>query len=200
MSQSQMITIGVTGGIASGKTTVTDFFANRGIIIVDADLAARMVVEPGKPALNEIENRFGSGILINGYLDRSQLRAIIFDNPGEREWLEKLLHPLIREQIRLELSEADSPYSMLVSPLMLETDQHELVYRILVVDLPEKIQVKRAMKRDDMDEEQTRKIIKSQIPRDKRLEWADDVIDNSGTLKQLRHSLESLHQKYLSLI
>ena len=199
MSQSKTITIGVTGGIGSGKTAVTDFFASKGITIVDADLAARVVVEPGKPALNEIEKRFGNGILINGHLDRRQLRSIIFDNQNERQWLEQLLHPLIRDQILLELSEADSSYAILVSPLMLETDQHELTDRILVVDIPEPIQVERAMKRDDMDEEQTHKIINSQMPREKRLEWADDVIDNSGTLEQLHQSLEKLHQKYLSL-
>ncbi|WP_095210051.1 dephospho-CoA kinase [Endozoicomonas ascidiicola] len=198
--QNTKMTIGVTGGIGSGKTAVTDFFSSKGVTIVDADLAARVVVEPDKPALAEIAKRFGSGIILNGNLDRGQLRTIIFDSADERLWLETLLHPLIREQIRIELQQAKSPYAILVSPLMLETDQHELVNRILVVDLPEATQIERAMNRDHMDEDQTRKIIASQMPREKRLEWADDVVENSGTLEQLHQSLEKLHETYLSLV
>ncbi|WP_299733703.1 dephospho-CoA kinase [uncultured Endozoicomonas sp.] len=198
--QNTKMTIGVTGGIGSGKTAVTDFFASKSVTIVDADLAARVVVEPGKPALEAIAKRFGSGIILNGNLDRGQLRTIIFDSVDERLWLEALLHPLIRDQIRLELQQAKSPYAILVSPLMLETDQHELVNRILVVDLPEATQIERAMNRDHMDEDQTRKIIASQMPREKRLEWADDVVENSGTLEQLHQSLEKLHETYLSLV
>ncbi|MFK0572163.1 dephospho-CoA kinase [Endozoicomonas sp.] len=193
------LTIGVTGGIGCGKTAVTDYFASKGITIVDADIAARVVVEAGKPALVEIEQRYGSDILISGSLDRKKLRTIIFDDANEREWLEKLLHPLIREQIIHELNNAESIYAVLVSPLILETNQHELVDRVLVVDVPEKVQIERTMARDNMTEEQTRQIINSQIQREQRVAKADDVVDNTGSLEQLHHSLEKLHQCYLSL-
>ena len=195
----QPLTIGITGGIGSGKTAVTDFFTGKGITIVDADLAARVVVEPGKPALTDITNRYGNDILSDGQLNRRQLRTIIFDDDTERQWLENLLHPLIREQIIVEFTEARSAYVALVSPLLLETDQHQLVDRILVVDVPEQVQIARTMNRDDMNEAQTRKIISSQMPREERLKRADDVIDNSGTLSQLHQSLEQLHQIYLNL-
>lgn len=194
------LTVGVTGGIGSGKTAVTEFFARRGITIVDADIAARIVVEPGKPALIEIEKRYGTDILSSGSLDRRKLRTIIFDNSDEKEWLENLLHPLIREQIIHELKNVESTYAVLVSPLMLETNQNELVDRVLVVDVPENIQIERTMARDNMTKEQTRQILNNQIQRKQRVAKADDVVDNSGSLEQLHQSLEKLHQFYLSLI
>ncbi|USE37542.1 dephospho-CoA kinase [Endozoicomonas sp. SCSIO W0465] len=192
-------TVGVTGGIGSGKTTVTDFFASHGIRIVDADIASRMVVEPGKPALADIEQRYGPEILIDGGLDRRKLRTIIFDDTAERKWLEGLLHPLIRDQITLELGDAESRYAVLVSPLMLETSQHELVDRVLVVDVPERIQLSRTMSRDQMTEEQTRQILDNQMKREQRMARADDIIDNSGSMARLHQSLDKLHQFYLSL-
>ncbi|WP_257295788.1 dephospho-CoA kinase [Endozoicomonas sp. YOMI1] len=192
-------TVGVTGGIASGKTTVTDFFASKGIRIVDADIASRVVVEPGKPALADIERRYGPEILLDGSLDRRKLRTIIFDDADERKWLEGLLHPLIRDQIILELTHAESSYAVLVSPLMLETSQHELVDRLLVVDVPESVQLSRTMARDQMTEEQTRLILNSQMERQQRVGRADDIVDNSGSLTRLHRSLDKLHQFYLSL-
>ncbi|KEI72828.1 dephospho-CoA kinase [Endozoicomonas elysicola] len=192
-------TVGVTGGIGSGKTAVTNFFASKDITVVDADIAARVVVEPGKPALAGIAQRYGPDILVNDNLDRRKLRTIIFDDADERKWLERLLHPIIREQIVHELSSAESSYAVLVSPLMLETNQHELVDRVLVVDVPESIQIERTMARDQMTEEQTRQILNSQIQREQRVAKADDIVDNSGSLDQLHHSLEKLHQFYLSL-
>ena len=161
--------VGVTGGIGSGKTAVTDFFARQGVCIVDADVVSKAVVEPGRPALTEIEQHFGSEILINGELDRRKLRTVIFDDERERQWLESLLHPMIREQIIQELGIIGSAYGILVSPLLLETDQHELVDRILTVDVPEKIQLARTMARDQITKSEALKILQSQMPRRKRV-------------------------------
>ncbi len=198
-SQKKPYTVGVTGGIGSGKTAVTDFFASKGIYIADADVAARAVVEPGKPALKEIVQRYGQAILNNGTLNRQKLRAIIFADPTERQWLEGLLHPLIEQQILHELSIARSPYAILVAPLMLEAGQNEWVDRLLVVDVPEQIQIDRTTARDQITEEQTRQIINSQIGREQRIREADDVVDNSGTLEQLHQTLGELHTHYLNL-
>ena len=192
-------TVGVTGGIGSGKSAVADFFASKGVCIVDADIAARVVVEPGTRALAAIAEHFGGEILTNGQLDRRKLRAIIFARADERKWLENLLHPLIKEQIIALLSQATSSYAVLVSPLMLETGQQTLVDRVLVVDVPESVQIERTMARDQMTEEQTRQILNSQIDRTQRLAKAHDVVDNSGSLAQLHQSLEPLHQRYLRL-
>ncbi|MGB1272510.1 MAG: dephospho-CoA kinase, partial [Endozoicomonas sp.] len=132
-----VLTIGVTGGIGSGKSAVTDFFAAKGIDVIDADLAARVVVEPGRPALAAIADHFGPEILTRaGVLDRRQLRDIIFQDDGERRWLEALLHPLIGEQIIQELSQVKASYAILVSPLMIEAGQIKLVDRLLVIDVP----------------------------------------------------------------
>lgn len=193
--------IGVTGGIGSGKTAVTDFFAARGICIVDADIAARVVVEPGKPALTSISERFGADILqTDGALDRRKLRDIIFNDDQQRIWLEQLLHPLIRQQIIEELSQAESEYAILVSPLLIETNQQELIDRLLVVDVPPETQIERTIKRDTMNREQTEAIISKQSSRDEKLAKADDVVDNSGSLDKLHLQLEILHQQYLSKV
>ena len=194
-----LFTVGVTGGIGSGKGAVADYFASQGICIVDADIVARVVVEPGTKALTAITERFGNDILINGHLDRGKLRTIIFAAADERKWLENLLHPLIEQQIIDQLGQATSRYAVLVSPLMLETDQQALVDRVLVVDVPEHIQIERTMTRDQMTEEQTRQILNSQISREQRLAKAHDVVDNSGSLAQLHQYLEPLHQRYLRL-
>lgn len=194
-----LFTVGVTGGIGSGKSAVADYFASQGICIVDADIVARVVVEPGTKALTAIAERFGNDILINGQLDRGRLRTIIFAAADERKWLENLLHPLIEQQIIEQLGQATSRYAVLVSPLMLETGQQALVDRVLVVDVPEHIQIERTMTRDQMTEEQTRQILSSQISRERRLAKAHDVVDNSGSLTQLHQYLEPLHQRYLRL-
>ncbi|MCW7553822.1 dephospho-CoA kinase [Endozoicomonas gorgoniicola] len=194
------LVIGVTGGIGSGKTAVTDYFATLGIAIVDADQAARVVVEPGQPALEKIAHRY-KGILQeeDGSLNRRKLRDIIFASDSERVWLEQLLHPLIREQIMTELKASVSPYSILVSPLMIETDQHLLADRVLVVDVPVELQIARTISRDNMTEEQTRSILARQATREERREKADDIVDNSQSLEQLYPQLDKLHQHYLKL-
>ena len=199
MNNKQLV-VGVTGGIGSGKTAVTDFFASKKITIVDADLAARVVVEPGKPALEAIAQRYGGKIILtDGHLNRRQLRNIIFEDDEERIWLERLLHPIIREQIVSELGQSHSDYSILVSPLMIETNQQELIDRLLIIDVPVKVQIERTMKRDNMTEEQTMVIINKQSSREDKLKWADDVVDNSQTLEHLHQQLEVLHQEYLNL-
>ena len=193
-----MFVVGVTGGIGSGKTAVTDEFAKLGIDIVDADRAARVVVEPNTPALANIHAHFGDRILLpDGSLDRAVLRRIIFQNADEKRWLEQLLHPLIALEIQRQLAAAHSSYVIFVSPLLIESQQKALCDRILVVDVPEEIQLQRTMTRDNNDIDQVRRIIASQASRQHRLQYADDVVENTGSLEQLRERIAELHQRYL---
>jgi len=196
-----VLTIGLTGGIGSGKSAAADCFRALGVDVVDADWAARVVVQPGQPALAKIAEHFGAGALLeNGELDRTQLRRLVFDDAGEREWLEGLLHPLIREEIVQALEASRSAYGILESPLLIESGQFKLVDRICVVDLPEALQVERASGRDRSDPGQIRKIMGAQLSRAERLAKADDVLDNSGDLAGLRAQVEALHQQYLELL
>ena len=193
--------IGLTGGIGSGKTAVSDSFEALGITIVDADLASRVVVEKGKPSLGSIEEHFGNEILTpKGELDRAKLREIIFNSDSEKQWLESLLHPAIANQIQEELSSSKSPYTILVSPLLFETNQKEFCSKVLVVDVPVETQVIRTLERDGVSEEQVNSIINSQIDREKRLELADEVILNNGSLADLQEAVRELHHKFLSEI
>lgn len=195
-----MFVVGITGGIGSGKSAVSDRFEALGIRVVDADLASRWVVEPGRPALARIAEHFGDDVLAaDGSLDRAVLRRLVFADPGERRWLEALLHPLIAEEIRAALTAAESPYAILVSPLLIESGQTEFVDRVLVVDVPEAVQIERTMARDDNDEAQVRSIIAAQIDRPSRLARADDVIDNDGGLDALDARVAELHHRYLEL-
>lgn len=192
--------IGLTGGIGSGKSAVANEFLKLGITVVDADQAAREAVLPGTPALTAIAEHFGNGILLpNGALDRAALREIVFANPTERLWLETLLHPIIRQIVLDALNRAASRYVILESPLLLETDQHSLTNRVLVVDVPEELQIKRACQRDNNNEEQIRAIMASQMARPDRLARADEVVDNSGTPDELGQAVLKLHQQYLIL-
>ncbi|PJE80951.1 Dephospho-CoA kinase [invertebrate metagenome] len=193
-------TVGVTGGIGCGKTVATDYFSGRGITIVDADLASRVVVKSGKPALDAIVQRHGHDILKkNGTLNRRKMRNIIFTSRAEKRWLEELLHPLINQQLRRELGAVRSLYAILVSPLMVETGQIELVDRLLVIDISEEVQLIRTMQRDKMTEVETQRIIDSQTDRKQRLSLADDIVDNSGSITKLHQQLEICHQHYLML-
>lgn len=192
--------IGITGGIGSGKTAATDYFAAQGIEIVDADVVARTAVEPQSNALNLIAQRYGDTILnSNGSLNRRQLRSIIFDDTNERQWLEALLHPLINQAIVTQLQTAQSPYAILVSPLLLESTQHQLVDRILVVDVHPDTQITRATARDNMTTAKAQQIIATQISRAERQQKADDLVNNEGSLAQLHNQLAQLHQRYLTL-
>lgn len=192
--------IGLTGGIGSGKTTVSDRFASHGIDVVDADLIARHVVEPGTKALKAITNHFGPTILTpDSTLDRAALRSIIFSSPEEKAWLESLLHPLIQQETQRQLSESSSPYAVYVAPLLLETQSKTLADRILIVDLKEGLQLERASQRDGATEASIQKIIDSQMARDKRRAYADDVIDNGISLESTLEQVDNLHHFYLKL-
>lgn len=195
-----MFILGLTGGIGSGKSIVADYFRTLGITVVDADVAARQVVVKGSPALAAIAGHYGNEILLpDGALNRAKLREIIFADQAERLWLEALLHPLISDWIKAALAAATGPYAILESPLLLETTQHRLVNRILVVDVPESLQEQRATARDLSSREQIKAIIASQMPRQQRLANADDIIDNSGSLEQTHQQVLALHQHYLQL-
>jgi dephospho-CoA kinase len=195
-----MFVVGLTGGIGSGKSTVAEMFTALGVELVDADIAAREVVAPGTPALAEIAKHFGSEILTaDGGLDRGALRQVIFQQEKEKHWLEELLHPLIRMWLTKKISSSRTAYCLLVSPLLLETGQAELVDRILVVDVSVDIQIARTLARDGGEERTVRAIIASQIDRSQRLERADDIIGNDQPLKFLRQRVEKLHRGYLAM-
>ena len=191
--------VGITGGIGSGKSAVTSRFEALGITVVDADLAARIVVEPGREALGAIEEHFGSSVILaDGTLDRAALRARVFADEQERRWLERLTHPLIGREIADQIATSTSPYTILTSPLLLETSQKELVDLVVVVDVPEELQLARTMARDDNDEAQVRRIMAAQLGREQRREQADITIDNSRSLAELDGVVEELHKEFLA--
>lgn len=194
------IIIGLTGGIGSGKTTVTNMFSNLGIDIIDADIIARTVVQPKSRALMAIQTHFGKDyILKNGQLNRSLLRKKIFSDEADKQWLNALLHPLIRDEIIKQTSSAQSPYCILVAPLLIENELLHLVDKVLVVDVDESTQIKRTLKRDTKSTEQEIKaIMASQVTRNVRAKAADDVINNShDDLSAVTQQINTLHQQYL---
>lgn len=191
--------VGITGGIGSGKSAVTQRLEKLGIAVVDADLVARVVVEPGTPALAAIAAHFGNDILLsNGQLNRAALRRIVFYNPEERRWLEGVTHPAIREEIARQLQEATSDYVVLSSPLLLESGQATFAQYVVVVDVPESVQLERTMRRDSNDEALVQQIMAAQLPREERIARADEAIDNSGDLEQLYANVDALHQRLLN--
>ena len=192
--------VGITGGIGSGKSAVTSRLEQHGITVVDADVVAREVVEPGTPVLAAIAEHFGEHILQpNGALDRAALRKIVFENPAEREWLESVTHPAIREAIAAQLTAATSPYVVLSSPLLLEAGQNAFAQHVVVVDVPEEVQLSRTCARDNNDEVLVRNIMAAQLPRAERCARADEVIDNNGSLEALQQAVDALHQRLLAL-
>jgi len=192
--------LGLTGGIGSGKSAVVEAFGRLGVHWVDADHAARWVVEPGRPALGAIVDRFGDAVLAaDGTLDRAALRATIFRDPAQRQWLEALLHPLIRQEVAEHLARATSPYAIMVSPLLVESGQHRQVDRVLVVDVPEALQLERAMRRDASSEAQIRAILAAQLSREARNGHADDLLLNDRDLGWMEREVARLHQFYLTL-
>ncbi|GLS82255.1 dephospho-CoA kinase [Paraferrimonas haliotis] len=190
--------VGLTGGIGSGKTTIANLFADKGITLVDADVIARDMVAPNSPALQAIIERYGAHILDNqGQLDRAKLRLRVFDDDDERTWLNGLLHPMIRKHMLKQAREARSEYAIMVVPLLVENSLTQMVNRILVVDVDPETQITRTMARDKVTREQVQAILDAQASRQDRLTLADDVIANEQTMEQLTLTVEQLHQSYL---
>lgn len=191
--------LGLTGGIGSGKSAASQWFENQGIQVVDADIVAREVVAKGQPVLMDIEMAFGNWVIMdNGELDRRALRDYIFKNPAARQQLESITHPVIRKSIIDQLASASSPYVILVSPLLFETNQQVLTNRTLLIDASEELQIQRASTRDGQNIEQIQKIIATQMPRQKKQSLADDIVLNDGQIEHLHEKLKFLHLQYLA--
>jgi dephospho-CoA kinase len=192
--------VGLTGGIASGKTLVANWFAELDVPVIDTDEIARQVVAPGQPGLDEIVTEFGADVLTpDGRLDRDRLRRLVFADDDRRRRLEAILHPLIRERTLEAAASAGGPYQVIVVPLLVETGFQRHVDRVLVVDCPESMQRQRLLERDKEDREQVERMLAAQTSRESRLTAADDVLDNSGTPDQAREQVAALHQKYMKL-
>lgn len=193
--------IGLTGGIGSGKTAASQWFEHQNIHVVDADIVAREIVQIGQPALAQIQATFGHWVLLeNGELNRRALREYIFQHPSARQQLESITHPLIRQSIITQLHQnTNSPYHILVSPLLFETNQHQLVHRTLLIDVEESVQLQRASRRDTQSIAQIKQIMLAQFSRQQKLALADDIIDNSYDLEHLYQQLKLIHQTYLQL-
>ena len=195
-----MFRIGLTGGIGSGKSTVTDMFAELGVPVIDMDLLARDIVRPGQAALAEIKTVFGPDICNEqGELDRKRLRQIIFADAQKRKQLEAITHPRIRQRVEEIIAGLATPYCIIVIPLLFETGRRDNLDRILVVDCTPDEQIRRTMQRDHIDADYVKRIIASQVDRQERLNGADDVITNSGELDELSTQVQQLHRKYLEL-
>ncbi|MFN4368106.1 MAG: dephospho-CoA kinase [Acinetobacter sp.] len=192
--------LGLTGGIGSGKSAASQWFEAQGITVVDADVVAREVVEIGQPALTQIQQAFGDWVLLaDGSLNRRALREYIFQSPEARKTLESITHPAIRTSIIQQLHAAQSPYAILVSPLLFETNQHELTQHTLLIDATIELQIERASQRDGQNIEQIRNIIAAQMSREQKQTMADDIVLNDGHLDHLYAHLRLLHQKYLNM-
>jgi dephospho-CoA kinase len=190
--------IGLTGGIASGKSTVADMFADLGVPVIDTDIIAREVVQPGQPALEEIREAFGDGIIAaDGALDRPAMRAIVFSDEDARRRLEAILHPRIGEATREQADAAGGEYQVIVVPLLVESALRAFVDRVLVVDCDEETQVARLLARDAESETQARRILAAQSSRDERLAIADDIVANDGDFDETREQVLTLHRYYL---
>ena len=195
-----VFTVVLTGGIASGKTTVSDLFAKLGVAVIDTDVIAREMVAPGQPALQRVVDVFGSAFLdSDGSLNRSKMRHAIFSDAALRSRLENILHPLIAAEAIRRAGKVRSPYCMVVIPLYTESARWPWIDRVLVVDTPEAVQIQRGMERDGINHQQTQAILEAQADRSKRLALADDVISNDGTLAALQARVEELHAMYLAL-
>ncbi|MET6676504.1 dephospho-CoA kinase [Citrobacter amalonaticus] len=193
-------TVALTGGIGSGKSTVANAFADLGIQIIDADIIARQVVEPGKPALDAIAAHFGPELIAaDGTLHRRLLRERIFADPQEKTWLSALLHPLIQQETRRQLQQATSAYVLWVVPLLVENGLYRQANRVLVVDVTPETQLSRTMQRDDVTRAHVEQILAAQATREARLAVADDVIDNNGAPDSIMSDVARLHARYLQL-
>lgn len=191
--------VALSGGVASGKSTIANLFAQLGVPIIDADIIARQVVEVGTDALAQIVKHFSTEILLpNGELDRSQLREIIFNNDHERLWLNNLLHPIIHKITQKQIAKQTAPYVIWVVPLLIENNLHQLADRVLMVDVPETLQMERLIYRDKISESLAKRMILTQVPLAERLSYADDIIVNNGNLASLSEQVNKLHQQYLN--
>ncbi|MCU4323898.1 dephospho-CoA kinase [Acinetobacter schindleri] len=190
--------LGLTGGIGSGKSAASQWFEQHGIVVVDADVVAREIVEVGQPALLQIQQAFGDWVLQkDGTLNRRALREHIFQSNDARRILESITHPAIRKSIIQQLQDAQSPYVILVSPLLFETNQHELTDHTLLIDASIELQIQRASQRDGQNIEQIHRIIAAQMPREQKQQLADDIVLNDGHLEHLYAHLQPLHEQYL---
>ena len=192
--------IGLTGGIASGKSTVADFFADLGVPVIDTDVIAREVVAKGAPALDQIRDAFGDTVFDDdGKLDRQAMRNLVFSDAGKRRQLEDILHPLIRDAVVMQVGAVNAPYMIIVVPLLVESPMKDFIDRVLVVDCSEDVQLSRLQMRDAEDEELARRMIAAQASRDERLGIADDVVVNDADREQTRTTVAALHQAYLEM-
>lgn len=195
-----ILRVGLTGGIASGKSAVANEFADLGIPVIDADVISRELVEPGQPALARIVALFGPGVLDpSGHLDRRRLREHVFADAAQRKLLEDVLHPAVRAELSRRSQQSTGPYQVLVVPLLVENRLGHLVDRILVVDTPEGTQLERLQARDAVDPEQARRMMAAQANRSERLAAADDILTNTAGLADLKKQVAALHQKYLGM-
>ena len=195
-----MLVIGLTGGIGSGKSTVTELFGNLAVPVIDTDIVSRDVVLPGSPAMKEIGIAFGKQyIQADGRLNRDAMRQLVFSDAKAREKLESILHPRIRKLVWIWVEQQQSPYCIVVVPLLFEKGWSDYFDRILVVDAEEEIQIERTMRRDHLSREEVEAIMHSQIPRQQRLESADDIIENHMNASELQQQVQRLHQNYLNL-
>jgi dephospho-CoA kinase len=200
MANTEPLRIGLTGGIASGKSMVADMFAAKGTAVIDTDIIARDVVRPGQPALQLIEQRFGAGVVNpDGRLDRRRLRELVFADEGKRRDLEAILHPRIRSEAVRQSEAAGGDYQVIVVPLLVESPMRQFMDRILVVDCSEETQLERLLERDTETEEQARRMIAAQARREDRLAIADDIIDNDGTKAETAGQVDRLHRQYIEL-
>lgn len=192
--------VGLTGGIASGKSSAAALFEELGAAVVDTDAIAHELTRPGTSAMAAIRDAFGPAYLAaDGSLERAKMRQLVFSDPAAKAKLEAILHPLIRELARARIVAAQQPYVIVVVPLLVETDAYrDLIERILVVDCREELQVARAMQRSQLKESEVRAILAAQLPRTERLGRADDVVDNNGDIEALRQQIQKLHAKYVA--
>lgn len=195
-----MLKIGLTGGIGSGKTTVSKLFEELGVNIIDADIIAHQLVEKGQPALTQIARTFGNDMLLaDGNLNRQQLRDHVFSIPAEKKKLDAIMHPLVYQRIELKLASLHAPYCIIVIPLLFETQASDFVDRILVIDCPVDIQIKRVKARDQLTDIRIKSIINAQISREFRNAHADDIIRNNAAAAELAAQVKKLHHLYNSL-
>ena len=195
-----VFTVGLTGGIGSGKTTISDLFAKLGVEVIDTDEIARTLTSGPQTAMTAIEAHFGSGVIAgDGSLDRERMRELAFSDPNAREALQHILHPLIRAEVQSRLTQTASPYALVVVPLLVESRGYGFASRILVVDCPQEQQIARVMRRSGLSREQVLAIMATQTSRHDRLAVADDVIHNDGEIDALCDQVKRLHDRYLAL-